>query len=124
MDIRILIADDHIDSVNMVGRFLRTHGYTFFQAYSVGEAKRIAQENQCNLLLADLMFADGDGIDIWRSLQSHGPAEGIAITGSDDGPSVLRLRTAGFGAVIRKPLVFSDLLKQVEAAARRLGDVQ
>ena len=114
----ILVVDDHELTADLLGRLFRGEGYDVHTAQGCRDALRVALQYGCDLLVSDVILADGDGCDLLRALRAYRPAAAVAITGHTD-PSVEgRARRAGFHNVLAKPIVFAALLEAVERAWR------
>lgn len=85
-------------------------------AHSVAEAVRAGQSDPPDLLLLDLTLPDGDGLEVARSLATHGvhPHATVAITGRDDTASRERCSAAGCTEVLVKPVAARELLSKAE----------
>ena len=70
---RILLVDDHVDSVRPMQLFLEAIGYQVTTAHSVATALRAATQEEFDLLVSDIGLPDGSGDDLIRQLQGTGP---------------------------------------------------
>jgi signal transduction histidine kinase len=66
---RILLVDDHVDSVRPIQLFLEAIGYQVTTAQSVEAALRSATKEEFDLLVSDIGLPDGTGEDLIRQLQ-------------------------------------------------------
>ena len=63
--LRILLVDDHPDTVRGLSRFLLHAGFPVEGTYGVGMALRILRESgPFDVVIADMGMADGSGIDL------------------------------------------------------------
>lgn len=113
----ILVVDDHVDSREAVARLLRINGYTVHLARTAEEAKALAAERRCDLVIGDIGLPDQNGLDLMRELrESHG-LKGIAVSGYAERQDVKDALAAGFAKHIAKPIMYADLLAAVEELA-------
>jgi PAS domain S-box-containing protein len=108
---RILLVDDHRDTLKIMSRLLKSLGYTVTTASSVGEAMEQAGRQTFDLLVSDIGLPDGSGLDIMRALRERGAIRGIAMSGFGQDEDIRRSRSAGFDAHLVKP-VNLNLLNQ------------
>jgi CheY-like chemotaxis protein len=105
--LRVLLVDDHVESVVSVGRLLRAQGYQVRAALSGIEAVAAAVDFLPDVALIDLSLPLLDGFAVARKLRSMSSTRGtylIALTGWDSEDIVERARSAGFDRHIVKPL--------------------
>jgi signal transduction histidine kinase len=127
---RILLVDDHADSVRPMQLFLEATGYQVTTAHSVAAALRAVTEEDFDLLVSDLGLPDGSGEDLIRQLQDMGhKLLSIALSGYGTEQDVARSLAAGFQLHLTKP-VLPDLLRTtidsllVNRAAQPVSDVR
>ena len=77
----VLVADDHADSLSALATLLRISGYTVHTAGTRSEASAVASHRHCDLLVGDIQFPDGSGLDLMRELHAKYGLPGIALSG-------------------------------------------
>lgn len=112
---RVLLVEDHEDSLRMMSKLLRTRGFEVVPATSLAQAKRIASETRIDLVISDLGLPDGSGIELMSHLREMYGLRGIALTGSNEANDHQRGLAAGFVEHLVKPVDFTRL----EDAVRR-----
>jgi two-component system, sensor histidine kinase len=120
-EFRILLVDDHVESVVSVGRLLRAQGFQVQAALSGPEAVSSAAAFRPDVALIDLSLPVLDGFAVAQELRAMPATKGmflIALTGWDSDDVVARARAAGFDRHIVKPLSL-DAMLAVLAVARR-----
>jgi len=86
---RILLVDDHRDTVELTAFFLIKRGFGVVRAHSAAEASLEAAKQKLDLFVGDIRLPDGDGIALLRELQKTYGMKGILISGSiEDGKAV------------------------------------
>jgi CheY-like chemotaxis protein len=103
---RILLVDDHVDSIRPMQLFLEATGYQVTTAHSVATALRAAAQQDFDLLVSDIGLPDGSGEDLIRQLQKTGhKLQSIALSGYGTEQDVARSRAAGFQFHLTKPVL-------------------
>ena len=111
--ISVLVADDHADSLAALATLLRISGYTVHTAGTLSEASAVASRRRCDLLVGDIEFRDGSGLDLMRELHAKYGLAGIALSGHTGPQDVDAALQAGFARHIAKPVMFAALLDAV-----------
>src|SRR5262249_51934522 len=114
--LKVLLVEDHPDTLNMMARLLRHLKFSVSRARSVGSALEAAAAEDFDLLLCDIALPDGSGLDLMRALRTRESIKGIALSGFGMDEDVRRSHEAGFIAHLTKPV---DLTK-LEAVLRTL----
>lgn len=109
---RILLVDDHRDTVELTARLLIKQGYPVAPAYSIADARAAAARHQCDVLVCDIGLPDGSGIELIRELKKQYGMKGILVSGSvDDGPAI---RAEGL-KFLAKPIDLKSLLEALQS---------
>lgn len=74
---KILIVDDDVDSLKLIGLMLQRHGYTVVAANSGKQALAKADAERPELIILDWMMPDLSGIDVLKQLKSNPNTLGI-----------------------------------------------
>lgn len=115
--LRLLIVDDHRDTLSTLSRLLARRGYTVHSATNVAEALEVARAHAFDVLVSDIGLPDGRGTELLAHLaREHGsmPAA-IAMSGYGMEEDRQRSRAAGFAVHLTKPI---DLAMLEQALAR------
>jgi CheY-like chemotaxis protein len=103
--LRILLVDDHFDSVRPMQLFLEAIGYKVTTAESVEAALRATMQEKFDLLVSDIGLPDGSGNDLIRQLRGKGhKLPSIALSGYGMEQDIKRSRAAGFQVHLTKPV--------------------
>lgn len=112
---RILLVDDHADTVAIMSLVLTRQGYSVVRAYSVAGARAAAETHQCDLLITDGNLPDGNGVELMRELKAKHAMPAMMVSGSlENGGDV---EAEGF-KFLRKPVDFSSLLDAIQSLER------
>ena len=114
---RVLLVDDHEDTLLGMQRLLGRRGYRVVVAHSVAEGLQKAKsEERFDLLISDLGLPDGSGCDLMSALRADGGPPGIALSGYGMESDISKTKEAGFSEHLIKPVAIDRL----EEAMRRL----
>jgi DNA-binding response OmpR family regulator len=119
---KILIVDDEIDTLRLIGMMLESKGFQIFTASSGEKAISIAENEQPDLILLDIMMPGIDGYDVTRQLRLHKTTRSIPIiiftarSSMDDRVQGLEL---GADAYLTKPISSRELLAHIKAVLAR-----
>ena len=114
---RILLVDDHEDTLRVMCKLLRAGGHDVQGARGVREAVEWAEAHRFDLVISDVGLADGSGLDLMRTLRALHGMTGIALTGYSSDEDRQRSYEAGFSGHLAKPVSPRDL----EAVIGRLA---
>ena len=107
--VRILLVDDHLDTLNVMGRLLTGCGHEVVTASTYGKALSVGQQQQFDLLISDLGLHDGSGYELMSALRAVSSVKGIALSGYGMKEDIDRSLAAGFSAHLTKPCDLSVL---------------
>ena len=119
---KILIVDDDIDTLRMVGMLLERQGYSIVAASSGQQGLALAKSEKPNLILLDLMMPDIDGIEVARQLRDDPETQRILIimfTAKGQMEDKLEGFDAGADDYMVKPTQPKELLAHVRAVLKR-----
>lgn len=68
---RILIVDDDLDSLKLIGLMLQRQGYEILVANSGGQALGKALHEQPDLVILDIMMPDMDGYETMKRIRAN-----------------------------------------------------
>ena len=115
---RVLLVEDHIDTLRAARALLAELACEVVAASSVGEALAAAQTHTFDLVLSDLGLPDGNGLELMAHLRERYGLSGIAVTGYGMEEDLRRSGEAGFVDHLIKPITFARL----ESALDRFFD--
>jgi two-component system phosphate regulon response regulator OmpR len=125
----IMIADDIAEIQSLVAQWLRTRGH-HVACVSTGDAAiKLLDREHFDLVIADVLMPEGDGLDVIRELkQKQGAPRILAISGGGKymqaNDCVKMAEGLGADAAILKPFDETQLLSGIDrafSAERRLG---
>ena len=119
---RLLLIDDDSRLTQMVGDYLRGHGFEVDTAASLSKGRDILKQQDFDALLLDLMLPDGDGLDLTRELRAEARTRRLPLLMlTARGEPMDRILGLELGAddYLPKPFEPRELLARVKALLRR-----
>jgi signal transduction histidine kinase len=109
--LRLLVVEDHRDTLATLERLLMRHGYKVRTAASIAESLRIANEYDFDVLVSDIGLPDGRGTELLEQLEAMRGQRlpSIAMSGFGMDEDLERSREAGFSEHLIKPVEFPSL---------------
>lgn len=121
---RILVVEDDEALRLSYERLFTAAGYDVLAAGGVYEALRAVQRATPDVILADLMLPDGDGMGLTRALRAIASTVGvpvIAMTASARSIELLEPKSFGAECVLLKPIADDALLACIGDALAKRG---
>ncbi|NLK65997.1 MAG: homeostatic response regulator transcription factor HsrA [Campylobacteraceae bacterium] len=116
---RILIVEDEITLNKTIAEGLQEFGYQADSAENFKDAEYYIGIRNYDLVLADWMLPDGDGVDLINIIKQKSPRTAVVIVSAkDDKESEIKALRAGASDYIKKPFDFDVLIARVEAHLR------
>jgi CheY-like chemotaxis protein len=119
--IRILVVDDHEDTVHILRRLLESLGYQLATARSAAGALNYVVSNDIDVLVSDIGLPDASGHDLVRQVKRLRNVAAVSISGFGSKTDIQNSRDAGFFAHLTKPLDFDLLHATIQQAAKEGG---
>jgi len=122
--IRVLVAEDHGDTADLMRTVLQGQGAVVHIVDSIGAALAALANSDIDVLISDIGMPDGTGYDLMARMRDRGRMSGrtappaVAVTafaGADDRERAL---AAGFQGWAAKPIDPALLVESVAQAAR------
>jgi len=113
----ILIVDDIAENIQVVLNILKEEDYTLSYALNGKEALQLAQNNQFDMLLLDIMMPEMDGYKVCKKIKSLDNYKDIPIvflTAKSDIESISKAFEVGGVDYINKPFHPLELLARVK----------
>jgi pilus assembly protein CpaE len=119
---KILVVDDDIDSLKLIGLMLQRNGYEVSAANAGGQAIAKAAAEHPDLIILDVMMPDMNGYEVCRRLRSNTETQGIPII-MFTAKTLIDDKVAGFEAgaddYLTKPTHPAELASRVRAILSR-----
>ncbi len=119
---KILVVDDDLDTLRLVGLMLERQGYQIVASSTGRQALELANSEHPDLILLDLMMPDIDGVEVARQLRSDPATKDILIimfTAKSQVDDKLEGFDAGADDYLTKPTQPRELMAHVKAVLKR-----
>ena len=113
---RILVVDDVVQNLQVVGTMLRNEGHDVMPAGSGAQALDRVRARLPDLILLDLMMPEMDGLEVCRRLKADPATRGIPVvflTASNEMEHLVKGFEAGAVDYLTKPFNGAELLARV-----------
>ncbi|MFH2133225.1 MAG: hybrid sensor histidine kinase/response regulator, partial [bacterium] len=112
----VLIVDDEPRNLQILGSFLKQHGYGIAVAQNGSQAIDFVKNTAPHIILLDVMMPEMDGFEVCRRIKTMDPVREIPIlfiTALTDTESMLKGFKAGGADYINKPITQEEVLARV-----------
>lgn len=116
MSKKILIVDDDLDIVKLLGARLKKHNYNVVAAFDAVGAVTQAQNEDPDLIILDIKIPAGSGMEVCKTLKgsTHTCLKPVIVITALSSPELKNEAiNAGVEAFIRKPFDFKELLSVI-----------
>ena len=110
---RVLLVDDHAESVEPLARLLEMSGFEVTTALNAEPALCEARHHRFDLVISDLDMPVTNGCDMLRRIRELYEIKAIAVSAHTSGRFAKLAADAGFEQVLTKPLRFDQLMQAV-----------
>lgn len=114
----ILIVDDEIGALTLIGIMLERGGFEVIKARNAGEALMMLDEKTPDLIILDVMMPGMDGIELCAVIRERPDTTTtpvLILSARGDAESIIRGMEAGANDYIPKPILHHDLVSKVRA---------
>ncbi|HEX9028601.1 MAG TPA: response regulator, partial [Anaerolineales bacterium] len=121
---KILVVDDDLDTLRLVGLMLQRQGYEIVAANNGHQALAMAQNERPDLILLDVMMPDLDGVEVTRRLRMDPGTKDLPIimfTAKTQMEDKLLGFEAGVDDYLTKPTQPRELFAHIKAVLARAG---
>lgn len=118
---RILVVEDHGDTLRSMKLLLRRLGYEVLAAENMTDALRIADQEHFDILLSDIGLPDGSGLELLRRIRLIRDVPALALSGFGMDEDLLRSRDAGFSDHLTKPVSIDRLQAAIAQLEKQSG---
>jgi two-component system CheB/CheR fusion protein len=107
--LRILVVEDHNDTLEALSRLLNHFGHEVATADDARSALEMINSRQFDVVLCDIALPDGNGYDVIAEAKRKGAVKAVALSGFAARDDIDRGREAGFDFHLTKPVDFHEL---------------
>ncbi|HML24712.1 MAG TPA: response regulator [Aggregatilinea sp.] len=119
---RILVVDDEIGALTLIGIMLERGGFEVLKAKDAEQALVVLDHDTPDLIILDVMMPGMDGIELCRVLRQRPDTAQtpiLILSARGDAKSVMSGMDAGASDYLPKPILHHDLVAKV----RRMLDL-
>lgn len=115
----VLIIDDDKELCALMKKCVEQEKLSVITAYNGAEGLRLASENDCSLVILDVMLPDIDGFQVLRKIREVSIVPVLMLTAkNEESDKVLGLRI-GADDYLTKPFSINELIARVNSLIRR-----
>jgi CheY-like chemotaxis protein len=120
--LRLLVVEDHPDTLETLQQLLKRRGYMVRTAGSVEGALQVAEDYEFDLLVSDIGLPDGRGTELLEKLEKRRrhPFLAIAMSGFGTDDDLRNSQLAGFAQHLTKPVEFAALHEAIARLSANL----
>lgn len=118
-DGHILIVDDDAQIRQLVGKFLREHGYRVTTARDGREMRQALAAAAIDLVILDIMLPGGNGLDLCKEIRSRSSLPVVMLTARGSETDRIVGLEIGADDYVAKPFNPRELLARINAVLRR-----
>lgn len=111
---RILLVDDHEDTLATLGRLLTRRGHQVTPVGTAAAARQAFTEGAFDIIISDLGLPDATGLELLAQLRGVRFTPAIALSGYGMDADLISSKSAGFQEHLTKPIDFERLLRAIQ----------
>lgn len=115
---RILVVDDEVGALTLIGIMLDRGGFEVLKAQSAAQALSLLERESVDLIILDIMMPLMDGIELCaaiRQMPRFAQTPILILSSRSDSDSVIRAMDAGATSYLPKPILHHDLVSKVRS---------
>ena len=119
--VRVLVVDA-FDEREMYAEALRNSGMRVFTAATTSAARSAVRRHRFDVVIQGSVFADGSAADLAAEFRRSRRLKGvplIVLSGFTDAPRVASMQQSGCDAILLKPCLPDDLLREILRLLKR-----
>ena len=112
----ILVVDDEIGALTLIGIMLERGGFSVLKARDATSALAVLDQNAPDMIILDVMMPGMDGIELCRVIRQREDTLSIPVlilSARGDAESIMRGMEAGANDYLPKPILHHDLVAKV-----------
>jgi len=118
----ILLVEDESDVVNFIKKGLGEESFHVSVAFNGVDGLKMAQDNQYDIILLDIMIPEKNGIEVCKEIRSRGITTPILfLTALNTSDNIALGLNSGADDYLVKPFKFNELIARISAILRRVN---
>ncbi len=113
----ILVVDDEIGALTLIGIMLERGGFGVLKAKDAKSALSVLDQNTPDMIILDVMMPGMDGIELCRVIRDRADTSKtpvLILSARGDAESIMRGIEAGANDYLPKPILHHDLVAKVK----------
>jgi DNA-binding response OmpR family regulator len=114
---QVLVVDDEIGALTLIGIMLERGGFSVQKAKDARMALAALDEGTPDLIILDVMMPEIDGIELCQMIRQREDTRNIPVlilSARGDAESIMRGLEAGANDYLPKPILHHDLVSKVK----------
>jgi DNA-binding response OmpR family regulator len=114
----ILVVDDEIGALTLIGIMLERGGFSVLKAKDATSALAVLDQNTPDMIILDVMMPGMDGIELCQVIRERDDTQEtpvLILSARGDAESVMRGMEAGANDYLPKPILHHDLVAKVRS---------
>ncbi len=120
----ILVVDDEIGALTLIGIMLERGGFNVLKAKDADAALAVLDQNTPDMIILDVMMPGMDGIELCsvvRDRTDTADTPVLILSARGDAESVMRGMEAGANDYLPKPILHHDLVTKVRTMLAQMN---
>ena len=117
--VRILLVDDHADTLVTLARLLGRVGHNVVSAKNGAEALSVFKQHEFDLVISDLGLPDCTGFELIAKIRETSQVPALAMSGYGMETDIVKSMNAGFNEHLTKPVELKALTAKISKLAGR-----
>ncbi len=120
----ILVVDDEIGALTLIGIMLERGGFSVMKAKDANSALAVLNQSTPDMIILDVMMPGMNGIDLCQVIRQREETAGtpvLILSARGDAESVMRGMEAGANDYLPKPILHHDLVAKVRVMLTEVG---
>ncbi|MEQ8675062.1 MAG: response regulator [Aggregatilineales bacterium] len=121
----ILVVDDEIGALTLIGIMLERGGFTVLKAKDADAALAVLNQNTPDMIILDVMMPGMDGIELCSVIRERNDTADtpvLILSARGDAESVMRGMEAGANDYLPKPILHHDLVTKVRTMLAQIAN--
>ncbi|MBK8026872.1 MAG: response regulator [Chloroflexi bacterium] len=113
---KVLVVDDEVGALTLIGIMLDRGGFTVAKARDAQSALEMLETDTPDLIILDVMMPEMDGIELCEVIRQRGDTRQtpvLILSAKGDADSIIRGIEAGANDYLPKPILHHDLVSKV-----------
>lgn len=112
----VLVVDDEIGALTLIGIMLERGGFNVLKAKDAKSALATLEKDPAQLIILDVMMPGMSGIELCSEIRNRADTEStpiLILSARNDSESIMQAMEAGANDYLPKPILHHDLVTKV-----------